>query len=195
MQFSRGYFSNTTRIERYALEKHKKTVGRGKLLDKLRYFDKELEGVNENNTDYTKAHSTKIEEKLKPLQHPRNMDDLNTAIIAHKVPPKNLTPYDHIPLEALAQLDLKCENSPMGSRFIQSCILGAPNAGKSSLINLIVGKNVSAVSNKYNTTDEATKGIFTNTEKKTQMALIDTPGVTKASNSLRSKLLVTRAWE
>lgn len=27
------------------------------------------------------------------------------------------------------------------------------------------------------------------------MALIDTPGVTKASNSLRSKLLVTRAWD
>lgn len=59
----------------------------------------------------------------------------------------------------------------------------------------MVGKNVSAVSNKYNTTDEATKGIFTQIEKKIQIALIDTPGVTKASNSMRSKLLVTRAWE
>ena len=117
------------------------------------------------------------------------------AIISHKVPVKNLTPYNQIPIEALAQLELKCYDSPIGSRFLQACILGAPNAGKSSLVNRLVGKNVSAVSNKYNTTDEATKGLFTVMESKTQVALIDTPGVTKASNSLRSKLLVTRAWD
>jgi len=73
-------------------------------------------------------------------------------------------------------------------------LLGAPNAGKSSLLNALVGKNISAVSNKYNTTDEASKGLFTDVVRKTQIALVDTPGVTKATNSMRSKLLVTRAW-
>jgi predicted GTPase len=149
------------------LDKHKKTVGRGKLLEKLRYFDKELDGVNENNTDYTKPHKTKIEEKLKPIQHPKNLHSENMAVISHKVPAKNLTPYNHIPIEALAQLELKCDDSPIGARFLQACILGAPNAGKSSLVNRLIGKNVSAVSNKYNTTDEATKGLFTVMESKT----------------------------
>jgi ribosome biogenesis GTPase A len=83
------------------------------------------------------------------------------------VPHKNLTPYDHIPMDALVSLDLKCKESPVGSKFLQACLLGAPNAGKSSLINALVGKNISAVSNKYNTTDEATRGIFTDVSRKT----------------------------
>lgn len=98
-------------------------------------------------------------------------------------------------MDALVRLDLKCTESPLKAKFLQACLLGAPNAGKSSLLNCLVGKNVSAVSNKVNTTDEATRGIFTDVARKTQMAFIDTPGVTKASNTMRSKLLVTRAWE
>ena len=38
-------------------------------------------------------------------------------------------------------------------------------------------------------------GVFTDIESKTQLVLKDTPGVTKASNSMRSNLLVTRAWD
>lgn len=74
------------------------------------------------------------------------------------------------------------------------CLLGAPNAGKSSLMNKLLKRNVSAVSNKQNTTDEAATGVFTDIERKTQIVLTDTPGVTKASNSMRSSLLVTKAW-
>ena len=47
------------------------------------------------------------------------------------------------------------------------CLIGPPNAGKSSLLNSITGKQVSAVSNKYNTTDEVIKGIYTNIDEKT----------------------------
>ena len=192
---SRRSFANRDRVFKYALDEHKKTVGQGRLLDKLRYYDKGLlEGLNEMNTDYTKPQS-KEKEKLKPIQHPVNIDARDTSIISHSVPAKNLTPYEHIPIDALTRLDVKCTESPQGSRFVQACLLGAPNAGKSSLVNCLVGKNISAVSNKYNTTDEASKGIFTDVERKTQVALVDTPGVTKASNSLRSKLLVTKAWD
>ena len=73
-------------------------------------------------------------------------------------------------------------------------IVGAPNAGKSTILNFITEAHVSAVSNKYNTTDEAIKGYTTDYESKCQLCLIDTPGVTKASNNLRSKLLVSKAW-
>jgi len=52
---SRRSFANTDRVYKYALDKHKKTVGQGRMLDKLRYYDKNLlEGLNEMNTDYTK---------------------------------------------------------------------------------------------------------------------------------------------
>ena len=165
------------------------------MLDKLRYYEKEvLEGVNEMNTDATKPQK-QPREKLKPIQHPVNIDSEDTQIIRHSVPAKNLTPYEHIPIDALVRLDLKCLESPLKSKFQQACLLGAPNAGKSSLINAMVGKNISAVSNKVNTTDEASKGFFTDIARKTQLSLVDTPGVTKASNTMRSKLLVTRAWE
>jgi GTPase len=42
----------------------------------------------------------------------------------------------------------------MGGKSLEVCVLGAANAGKSSLMNSLVGKNVSAVSDKYGTTDE-----------------------------------------
>jgi ribosome biogenesis GTPase A len=165
------------------------------LLDKLRYYDKGvLEGVNEMNTDVTKPQKM-LRDRLKPIQHPAHLDSEDTHIIKHSVPAKNLTPYEHVPIDALAKLDLLCKESPLKSKFLQACILGAPNAGKSSLLNTMVGKNISAVSNKVNTTDEASKGIFTDVARKTQLALVDTPGVTKASNTMRSKLLVTRAWD
>lgn len=72
--------------------------------------------------------------------------------------------------------------------------MGAPNAGKSSILNFITEKSISAVSNKYNTTDEAKLGIYTDYDSKSQLCIYDTPGVTKASNSLKSKLLVSKAW-
>lgn len=78
---------------------------------------------------------------------------------------------------------------------MEVCILGAPNAGKSSILNHITERNISAVSNKYNTTDEPILGIYTDYDTKSQLCIYDTPGVTKASNSLKSNLLVSKAWD
>ena len=85
-------------------------------------------------------------------------------------------------------------NSPQDAKSLEACILGAPNAGKSSLMNYMVNKNVSAVSDKKNTTDDITKGIYTDMDSKTQIVFMDTPGVTKVNNSMRSNLLESRAW-
>jgi GTP-binding protein Era len=64
-------------------------------------------------------------------------------------------------------MDEVFRDSPIGSKSLEACILGAPNAGKSSLMNIIIGSNVSAVSNKYNTTDDPVIGIYTEFNEKT----------------------------
>ena len=102
------------------------------------------------------------------MQHPSNLHGDDHGIVSYKVPPKNLTPYYKVPDLALIEADsVFYQHSPMGSRSIEACLLGAPNAGKSSLMNKVVEKNVSAVSNKYNTTDEVSRGIYTDIDERT----------------------------
>jgi len=112
------------------------------------------DGLNEYTTDYTKPTKTKEIEPIKPVQHPRNIYAEDSLIVSHKIPAKNLTPYNQIPQEALTQINLLCNDSPLGAKSHKSCFLGAPNAGKSSLLNLLIHRTVSAVSNKANTTSE-----------------------------------------
>lgn len=83
----------------------------------------------------------------------------------------------------------------MGTKLLEVCILGAPNAGKSSILNYITERNISAVSNKYNTTDEAKLGIYTDYDLKSQLCLYDTPGVTRGDKSAKSKILISKAWD
>jgi len=54
-------------------------------------------------------------------------------------------------------------------------ILGKPNAGKSTLMNAIIGEKVAITSDKPQTTRDRISGIFTTT--KFQMVFLDTPGV------------------
>lgn len=58
-------------------------------------------------------------------------------------------------------------------------ITGRPNAGKSSLTNLLVGEKVAIVSEKPQTTRTKINGILTKGD--TQYVFIDTPGMHKAS--------------
>ena len=152
--------------------------------------------MNSFNTNYHETgQKSESELELKPIQHPVNLYAEDSSIVSYKVPPKNLTPYYFVPNEALAPVEVRKFENPMGSKHLEVCILGAPNAGKSSILNYITERNISAVSNKYNTTDEAKLGIYTDYESNSQICIYDTPGVTKASNSLKSKILITKAWE
>ena len=63
-------------------------------------------------------------------------------------------------------------------RLLQAGVVGVPNAGKSTLVNALVGRKVSAVSPKTNTTERTRLGAFTVGEA--QVALYDTPGVVDA---------------
>ena len=62
-----------------------------------------------------------------------------------------------------------------GERFARVGVLGAPNAGKSALVNALVGDKVSAVSRKTNTT--RTRAVGVKTMGSTQIAFVDAPGI------------------
>ena len=70
-------------------------------------------------------------------------------------------------------------------------VLGAPNAGKSTLVNALVGAKVAAVTQKVQTTRMLVRGIAMRGE--TQLVLIDTPGVFAPKRRLE-RAMVAAAW-
>ena len=70
-------------------------------------------------------------------------------------------------------------------------LIGAPNAGKSTLLNTIVGAKVSIVSRKVQTTRTTVRGIAI--EQATQIIFIDTPGIFAPKRRL-DRAMVTSAW-
>lgn len=70
-------------------------------------------------------------------------------------------------------------------------VLGAPNAGKSTLVNALVGAKVAAVTQKVQTTRALVRGIAMHNE--VQLILIDTPGVFAPKRRL-DRAMVAAAW-
>lgn len=70
-------------------------------------------------------------------------------------------------------------------------VLGAPNAGKSTLVNALVGQKVAIVSPKAQTTRTRLLGIAI--EGETQIMLVDTPGIF-APNRRLDRAMVQAAW-
>ncbi len=66
-------------------------------------------------------------------------------------------------------------------------ITGRPNAGKSSLTNLLVGEKISIVSEKPQTTRNRINGVLTRGD--TQFVFIDTPGMLHAKNKLNEHMV------
>ena len=70
-------------------------------------------------------------------------------------------------------------------------VIGAPNAGKSTLVNALVGQKVAIVSPKAQTTRSRLMGIAI--ETKTQILLVDTPGIFEPRRRL-DRAMVAAAW-
>lgn len=80
---------------------------------------------------------------------------------------------------------------PKNTRAGFVAILGAPNAGKSTILNRFVGQKISIVSPKAQTTRMRILGVMT--EGETQIGFIDTPGIFTAQRRL-DHAMVKAAW-
>jgi GTP-binding protein Era len=78
-----------------------------------------------------------------------------------------------------------------GARCGFVALVGAPNAGKSTLLNSLIGAKVSIVSRKAQTTRATVRGILV--EGATQIIFVDTPGLFAPKRRL-DRAMVSAAW-
>ena len=83
------------------------------------------------------------------------------------------------------------EGAQLRTRCGFVALIGAPNAGKSTLINALVGSKVSIVSHKVQTTRMLVRGILV--EGEAQIVVVDTPGIFAPRRRL-DRAMVTTAW-
>jgi GTP-binding protein Era len=83
------------------------------------------------------------------------------------------------------------EAMPAARRCGFVALIGAPNVGKSTLVNALVGSKVTIVSSKVQTTRALIRGIVV--EDNAQIILIDTPGIFAPKRRL-DRAMVSTAW-
>ena len=85
------------------------------------------------------------------------------------------------------------EDTPQTTRAGFVALIGAPNAGKSTLLNQLVGTKVAIVTHKVQTTRTRIRGIAM--EGADQIVFVDTPGIFRPNPKRRlDRAMVDAAW-
>ncbi|KAM9947337.1 hypothetical protein ACTFIT_000660 [Dictyostelium discoideum] len=136
---------------------------------------------------------------VNPIQHQINiLEEQDKKIREERAQPikrkrvvrsYNITPPDIT--EQSMQLETPIHNE--NAKTLNVAIIGAPNAGKSTLVNSIVGEKICAVSPTEHTTRDAVLGIYSKDD--TQILFHDTPGIIKNFNRMAHvREFVNLAW-
>jgi GTP-binding protein Era len=95
----------------------------------------------------------------------------------------------------MSERDTEVVTSDGGAAVVTRCgfvaLVGAPNAGKSTLLNALVGAKVSIVTHKAQTTRAQIRGVVT--DEAVQVVFIDTPGIFQPKRRL-DRAMVASAW-
>ncbi|HEU0216742.1 MAG TPA: GTPase Era [Stellaceae bacterium] len=89
------------------------------------------------------------------------------------------------------EIDKPPGTQPSGTRCGYVALIGAPNAGKSTLLNRLVGQKLAIVTPKVQTTRSRLLGIATDGE--TQLIFVDTPGIFAPRRRL-DRAMIAAAW-
>lgn len=84
------------------------------------------------------------------------------------------------------------ESGTEGTRCGFVAVVGAPNAGKSTLVNALVGTKVSIVSPKVQTTRTIVRGIALH--RQSQIVFVDTPGIFQNAKRRLERAMISAAW-
>ena len=76
--------------------------------------------------------------------------------------------------------------APSGFRSGFVAIVGRPNTGKSTLLNQVLDRKVTIVSDKAQTTRHQIRGVLT--DERSQIVFVDTPGISKPRTALGTRL-------
>jgi GTPase len=88
-------------------------------------------------------------------------------------------------------IESSTDNAPAATSCGFVALIGAPNVGKSTLVNALVGSKVTIVSRKVQTTRALIRGIVI--EDNAQIILVDTPGIFSPKRRL-DRAMVSTAW-
>lgn len=91
-------------------------------------------------------------------------------------------------------MDVRSEDEAQEYRAGFACIVGRPNAGKSTLINTLLGEKVAITSTRPQTTRHVIRGVLHRPDS--QLVLVDTPGLHRPRTLLGQRLndLVRATW-